>query len=68
MTVRDNPVRRIMLVRKVGGKLVVDIQGTVRAPIKLKLASGSTPKKPIYFPRCGWRNESFSHLSFVEAA
>ena len=49
MTVRDNPVKRIMLVRKVGGKLVVDIQGTVRTPSKLKLVSGSAPKKQIYF-------------------
>jgi len=37
MTVRDNPVKRIMTVRKVSGRLVVDVQGTVPAPIKFKL-------------------------------
>jgi hypothetical protein len=37
MTVRDNPMKRIMVVRKIGGKLAVDVQGTVRVPIKLRL-------------------------------
>jgi hypothetical protein len=37
MTVRDNPVKRIMTVRKVSGRLVVEVEGTVRMPIKLKL-------------------------------
>ena len=44
MTVRDNPVRRIIVVRKIGGKLVIDVQGTVRVPIKLKLNSVPAPK------------------------
>jgi hypothetical protein len=30
-------VKRIMTVRKVSGRLVVEVQGTVRVPIKLKL-------------------------------
>jgi|HubBroStandDraft_2_1064218.scaffolds.fasta_scaffold518701_1 hypothetical protein len=37
MTVRENPVKRIMAVRKIDGRLVLDMQGTVRVPIKLKL-------------------------------
>ncbi len=47
MTVRDNPVRRIIVVRKLGGKLVIDVQGTVRVPIKLKLNSVPDPKVRI---------------------
>ncbi len=47
MTVRDNPVRRIIVVRKLGGKLVIDVQGTVRVPIKLKLNSVPAPKVRI---------------------
>jgi hypothetical protein len=50
MTVRDNPVKRIMVVRKIGGKLVVDVQGTVRLPIKLKLVSVTAPKTWTIFP------------------
>jgi hypothetical protein len=52
MTVRDNPVKRIMVVRKIGGKLVVDVQGTVRVPIKLKLISVPAPKTRTIFPIC----------------
>jgi hypothetical protein len=53
MTVRDNPVKRIMVVRKIGGKLVVDVQGTVRGAdqtIKLKLVSVPAPKIRTIFP------------------
>jgi len=50
MTVRDNPVKRIMVVRKIDGKLVVDVQGTVRVPIKLKLISVPAPKTRTIFP------------------
>jgi hypothetical protein len=53
MTVRDNPVKRIVTVQKVGGRLVIDVQGTVRLPIKLTLRSVSTPKTSAIFP--GWR-------------
>ncbi|MGD0963167.1 MAG: hypothetical protein ABSA57_04600 [Candidatus Acidiferrales bacterium] len=52
MTVRDNPVKRIMVVRKIGGKLVVDVQGRVRAPIELKLISAPVPKTWTIFPVC----------------
>jgi hypothetical protein len=52
MTVRDNPVKRIMVVQKIGGKLVVDVQGTVRVPIKLKLISVPAPKTQTIFPVC----------------
>ena len=47
MTVHNNPVKRIMVVRKIGGKLVVDVQGTVRVPIKLKPISVFAPKRRI---------------------
>ena len=49
MTVRDNPVKRIMVVRKIDRKLVLDIQGTVRVPIKLKLISVPAPKTRTIF-------------------
>jgi hypothetical protein len=52
MTVRDNPVKRTMVVRKIGGKLVVDLQGTVRVPFKLKLISVPAPKTRTVFPVC----------------
>lgn len=52
MTVRDNPVKRIMVVRKIGGKLVVDVQGTVRVPLKLKLISVPAPKTRTICPVC----------------
>jgi hypothetical protein len=50
MTVRDNPVKRIRVVRKVGGKFGADVQGKVRVPIKLKLVSVPTPKTRTIFP------------------
>ena len=49
MTVRDNPVKRIIVVRKIGGKLVVDVQSTVQVPIKLKLISVPAPKTRTIF-------------------
>jgi hypothetical protein len=52
MTVHDNPVKRIVVVRKIGGKLVVNVQGTMRVPIKLKLVSVRTPKTRTIFPVC----------------
>jgi len=50
MTLRDNPVKRILVVRKIGGKLVIDIQGTIRVPIKLKPISVPAPKTRTIFP------------------
>ena len=47
MTVRVNPVKRMMVVRKIGGKLMVDVQGTVRVPIKLKPISVPAPRTRI---------------------
>jgi hypothetical protein len=52
MTVHNNPVKPIVVVRKIGGKLVIDVQGTARVPIKLKLVSGPAPKTPTIFPVC----------------
>ena len=52
MTVHDNPVKHIMVVRKIGGKLVVDLAGTARVPIKLKLVSVPAPKTRTIFPVC----------------
>ena len=52
MTVRDNPVKRIMVVRKIGGKFVADVQGTVRVPIKLKPILVPAPKIQTIFPAC----------------
>jgi len=52
MTLRDNPVKRLMVVRKIGGKLVVDVQGTVRVPIKLKPISVPASKTQTIFPVC----------------
>jgi len=37
MTVRDNPLKRIMVVRRIGGRLAIDVQGSVLESIKLKL-------------------------------
>ena len=52
MTLHNNPTKRIMVVRKIGGRLVVDVQGTVRVPIKLKPISAPTPKTRTIFPVC----------------
>ena len=52
MTVRDNPVKRIIAVRKIDGKLALAVQGTVRVPIKLKLVSVPTPKTRTISPVC----------------
>jgi hypothetical protein len=58
MTVRDNPVKRVMVVRKIGGKFVIDVQGTVRVPIKLKLFPGPAPKTRAIFPVCSVEMDS----------
>lgn len=58
MTVRDNPVKRIMVVQKIDGKLVIDIQGTVHVPIELKLRPVSTQK----------RNAVTTSVTSIEAA
>ena len=58
MKVRDNPVKRITLVRKIGGKLVVDVQGTARVPIKLKLVSVPAPMTQAIFPVCSVEMDS----------
>jgi hypothetical protein len=50
MTLRDNPVQRLMVVRKICGKLVVDVQGTVRVPIKLKPIPVPASKTQTSFP------------------
>jgi hypothetical protein len=50
MTLRDNPVKRLMVVRKIGGKLVLDVQGTVPVRIKLKPVSFPGPKMRAFFP------------------
>ncbi len=52
MTMRDNPVKRIMVVQKIDGKLVIDIQGTVHVPMKLKLRPVSTQTTDAIFPAC----------------
>jgi hypothetical protein len=52
MTVHDNPVERIVVVRKIDGNLVVDVQGTERVPIKLKPISVPVPKTSTIFPVC----------------
>lgn len=67
MTVRDNPVKRIMVVRKIGGKLVIDIQGTVGVPIKLKLISVPVPKTRTIFPDSLCRNRLFPLVIPIEA-
>jgi hypothetical protein len=50
MTLRDNPVKRILVVRKIGGKLVIDVQGTIRVPINLKPISVPAPNTRTIFP------------------
>ena len=52
MTVHDNPMKRIMVVRKIGRKLVVDVAGTAQVPIKLKLVSVPAPNTRTIFPVC----------------
>jgi hypothetical protein len=52
MIMRNNPVKHMMLVRKIDGKLVVEVEGTVRVPIKLKPLSVPLPKTPTIFPFC----------------
>ena len=59
MTVRENSVKRIMAVRKIDGRLVLDVQGTVRVPIKLKLRN-------ISYLLC--RNRPSSPVIPIEAA
>ena len=44
MAVHNNPVKPIVVVRKIGGKLVVDVPGTAQVPIKLKLRLSSCSK------------------------
>lgn len=56
MTVRDNPVKRIVTVQKIDGKLVVGVQGTLHVPIKLKLRSVFTQKTPTIFPGLSCRD------------
>jgi len=68
MTVRDNPVKRIVTVQKIDGKLVIDVQGTVHVPIKLKLRSVATQKTPTIFPGLRCRNGGTSSVTPIEAA
>jgi hypothetical protein len=68
MTVRNNPVKRIMVVRKIDGKLVVDVQGTVRVPIKLKPISVPAPKTQTIFPVCSVEMDSPDPSPLIEAA
>jgi len=58
MKARDHPVKRIMLVRKIGGKLVVNVQGTARVPIKRKQVSFPAPKTQAIFPVCSVEMDS----------
>jgi hypothetical protein len=68
MTVRDNPVKRIMVVQKIGGKLVIDVQGTVQVPFNLKLRSVSFQKMPAIFSGLRRRNGVTSSVTPIEAA
>jgi hypothetical protein len=68
MTMRDNPVKRIVTVQKIDGKLAVGVQGTLHVPIKLKLRSVSTQKTPAIFPGLRCRDGVTSSVTSVEAA
>jgi hypothetical protein len=68
MTVRDNPVKRVVTVQKVGGRLVIDVQGTVHVPIMLTLRPVSAPKTPAIFPGWRCRNGVTSSVTPIEAA
>ena len=68
MTVRGNPVKRIVTVQKIGGKLVIDVQGTVHVPINLKLRSVSAQKTSAIFPGLRCRNGVTSSVTPIEAA
>jgi len=58
MKAPDHPVKRMMLVRKIGGKFVVGVQGTAQAPIKRKLVSFPAPKTQAIFPVCSVEMDS----------
>jgi hypothetical protein len=49
MTVHDNPVKRIMVVRRIGGKRVVEVPGTAGVRKKLKRLSVPAPKTGTIF-------------------
>jgi hypothetical protein len=66
MTVRGNPVKRIVTVQKIGGRLVIDVQGTVH--VNLKLRSVSAQKTPAIFPGLRCRNGVTSSVTPIEAA
>jgi hypothetical protein len=67
MTVRDNPVKRIILVRKISGKLAVGVQGYVEAPPALNLRPVAAPKAlSINSARC--RNVVSSPVITIKAA
>jgi hypothetical protein len=68
MTVRDNPVKRIVTVQKIGGKLIIDVQGTLHVPINLKLRSVADQKTPAIFPGLRCRNGVTSSVTPMEAA
>jgi hypothetical protein len=68
MTVRDNPVKRIVTVQRIDGTLVVGVQGTLHVPIKLKLRSVSTQKTPVIFPGLRCRDGATSSVTSLAAA
>jgi hypothetical protein len=68
MTVGDNPVKRIMVLQKISGKLVINVQGTVHVPVNLKLRSVSAQKTPAIFSGLRCRNGGTSSVTPIEAA
>lgn len=68
MTVPDNPVKRIVTVRKVNGKLAIDMQGSEHRPVQLKMRSSSAANAPTNFCGLRRRNGAASTVTEIEAA
>jgi hypothetical protein len=68
MTVRDNPVKRIILVRKISGKLAVGVQGSVEAPLAFNLRPLAVPKTLPMNSSSPCRNEVSSPVTNTGAA
>lgn len=68
MTVRDNPVKRIIVVRKISGRLAVGVQGTVQSPLAFNLRSVTARKKPSNISSLLCRNGAPLSVTPVEAA
>lgn len=68
MTVHDNPVKRIVTVRKVDGKLAIGLQGAEHRPVPLKMRSSCAQETPANFSGLRRRNGAAPSVTSIEAA